>query len=275
MIDKETIKKEVYKNEKSKLIRKMLFFNFVTFLVIFLSISTASIHPDESKILNNFRKETESMYKEKDSLKNIILKELTLIKLREQEIIKKSLSLSIDTDYPDYTNYSISDLYKEIGKQNGIYNSLDEKINVSVDSIYHLPTLTPISSSDLIRITSGFGHRRHPITKKWSFHEGIDISATKRTEVYATADGIIENIYRSNTGYGNRIVIEHKYGYKTVYAHLSAISVKIGQPVKRNEKIGYVGSSGTSTNNHLHYEILLNNRPVNPINYIYAYNKNY
>jgi murein DD-endopeptidase MepM/ murein hydrolase activator NlpD len=71
------------------------------------------------------------------------------------------------------------------------------------------------------------------------------------------------------------IIIEHKYGYKTVYAHLSGISVKKGEIVKRNQKIGYVGSTGRSTNNHLHYEILLNNRPVNPVDYIYAYNKNY
>jgi len=271
----ELIKNEVYKNEKSKLVRKFLLFNFAFIFVIFLSISSVSIHPDESKIIENFKKETELVYKEKDSLKNIVLNELITIKEREQDLIRKSLSLSLDVNYSDYSNYTITDLYNEINNQNIIYDSLNRKINVLVDSIYHLPTLTPISSSDLIRITSGFGYRRHPITKKWSFHEGIDISATKRTEVYSTSDGVVENIYKDKTGYGNRIVIQHKYGYKTVYAHLSSISVKKGQHVKLNEKIGYVGSTGMSTNNHLHYEILLNNRPVNPVDYIYTYNKNY
>jgi len=271
----ELIKNEVYKNEKSKIVKKYLFFNITFIIVVFLSLSSASIHPDESKILNKFKKETETVYKERDSLKNILLNELTALKLREKDLIRKSLSISDDINYIDYSNYTVTDLYKEIKNQNNVYSDLNNKINISIDSIHHLPTLTPISSSDLIRITSGFGHRKHPITKKWSFHEGIDISATKRTEVYATSDGIIENVYKNKTGYGNRVIIKHKYGYKTVYAHLSSISVKKGQIIKRNQKIGYVGSTGTSTNNHLHYEILLNNRPVDPVDYIYAYNKNY
>ena len=96
----------------------------------------------------------------------------------------------------------------------------------------------------------------------------IDISANKRTDVFATADGVIEKIYKQKGGYGNRVVINHGHGYMTVYAHLNNIYVREKQKIKKFDKIGGIGSTGLSTDNHLHYEILYNNKPVNPLKYM-------
>jgi murein DD-endopeptidase MepM/ murein hydrolase activator NlpD len=97
----------------------------------------------------------------------------------------------------------------------------------------------------------------------------MDFSAPKGTEVYATGDGVIEKVKRSKRGYGNQVRINHSYGYKTFYAHLNKYIVKKGQTVKRGDLIGYVGSTGTSTAPHLHYEVIKNNRKVNPVNYYF------
>ncbi|MFA5586764.1 MAG: M23 family metallopeptidase [Saccharofermentanales bacterium] len=266
----ETIKSEVYKNEKNKLIRRILIFNslFLIFLSIFLSANP--IHPNETEIIESVKYELNHIYDDNIKLKNIITDDIESLKIIDDDIYKKLKTLISDTVYFDINRFG-----KIIDERKISYNKMELNINSILDSIYNLPTLTPISSSDMIRISSKFGYRKHPISKKWTFHEGIDISATKKTEVYSTSDGIIENIYLSNTGYGNRVIINHKNGYKTVYAHLNSITVKKGQIVKRNDKIGYVGNTGSSTNNHLHYEILLNNRPVDPLNYIYSYNKNH
>lgn len=270
MLNIETIKNEVYKNEKYKLIRKILIFNSLILIFLSIFLSANPIHPNESEIIESVKSELNYIYEDNITLKNIISNEIKSLKIKDDNIYKKLKTLISDTVY-----FDINDFQKTIDDKNKSYKTLESTINLTLDSIYNLPTLTPISSSDMIRISSKFGYRKHPISKKWTFHEGIDISATKKTEVYSTSDGIIENIYLANTGYGNRVIINHKNGYKTVYTHLNSISVKKGQYVKRNDKIGYVGNTGSSTNNHLHYEILLNNRPVDPLNYIYSYNINH
>ncbi len=115
-------------------------------------------------------------------------------------------------------------------------------------------------------ITSNFGMRRSPFTGQRVMHEGIDIAASTGTPIHASADGIV---IRAETapGYGKLVVIDHGYGYKTYYAHASRIFVKVGQRVRRGERIAAVGSTGISTGPHLHYEVRLNGVPVNPRKY--------
>ncbi len=108
------------------------------------------------------------------------------------------------------------------------------------------------------------------ILKKVLFHEGVDISALIGSEVLVTGNGIVEKVIRSNKGYGNRIVINHGNGYKTVYAHLDRMYVSTGQRVNKNDVIAITGNSGSSTGPHLHYEILMRNRPVDPYKYFYT-----
>lgn len=132
-----------------------------------------------------------------------------------------------------------------------------------------LPAIQPISNDDLTRTASGYGYRIHPIYKIRKFHYGMDFTAPTGTEIFVTGDGIVEEVHRSKRGYGNKIIVNHGFGYKTLYAHLSGFNVREGQKVKRGDLIGYVGNSGLSTAPHLHYEVMLNGKKVNPVNYYF------
>lgn len=127
-----------------------------------------------------------------------------------------------------------------------------------------IPAIMPISNRDLTRTASGWGWRIHPIYKIKKFHEGMDFSAPTGTDIYATGDGVVSEVVTANSGYGRHIVIDHGFGYKSLYAHMSAFKVKPGQKVKRGDVIGLVGNTGTSTAPHLHYEVHLKNKRVNP-----------
>jgi|SRR5690554_1230499 len=155
-------------------------------------------------------------------------------------------------------------LEKEIKKSDEDLEQLLKDL-VSYDrELDHTPTFWPVYG----RITSGFGGRIHPITRKWTRHSGIDLSARNGTRVRATADGVVE--YSGyNGGYGWCVIINHGYGYKTLYAHNSKLLVKRGQSVKKGQTITYSGSSGRSTGPHLHYEVWRNGKRVNPANYLW------
>lgn len=132
-----------------------------------------------------------------------------------------------------------------------------------------IPGIQPIENADLTLIASGYGYRIHPIYKINKMHTGIDFSAPVGTPVYATGDGVVESVVRSGRGFGNRITIEHGFGYKSFYACMDELNVRNGQQVKRGEVIGTVGDTGLSVAPHLHYEVHLNGEPVNPINYFF------
>jgi murein DD-endopeptidase MepM/ murein hydrolase activator NlpD len=117
------------------------------------------------------------------------------------------------------------------------------------------------------RISSGFGMRKIPYASGYQFHTGVDIIGAYGSEVWASADGkVVFAGYRGS--YGHTVVIDHGYGYETLYAHLSGFSVGAGDLVQRGETVGYMGASGRTTGTHLHYEVLLNGSPVNPTNYM-------
>lgn len=133
-----------------------------------------------------------------------------------------------------------------------------------------IPAIQPVRNSDLKRNVSGFGFRIDPIYKTRQLHTGMDFTADRGTEVYATGDGVVEVVESKRWGYGKSIVINHGYGYKTLYAHLSKFNVKQGQKIKRGELIGFIGSTGKSTGPHLHYEVIVNGVKVNPIGYYHS-----
>jgi murein DD-endopeptidase MepM/ murein hydrolase activator NlpD len=113
-------------------------------------------------------------------------------------------------------------------------------------------------------LSSGYGTRKDPFTGLMDFHAGLDLSADRGTPVLATADGVVESAgYNGN--YGNSIVLTHGYGIATRFGHLSGYAIRIGQQVKRGDVIGYVGATGRATSAHLHYEILVGGRPINPL----------
>jgi murein DD-endopeptidase MepM/ murein hydrolase activator NlpD len=129
-----------------------------------------------------------------------------------------------------------------------------------------IPSIWPIDRTKMRSVSSLFGMRHHPTLDTWRMHDGVDITAPTGTPVYATADGKIR-LSRVQGGYGDLIEIDHGHGYSTRYAHLSARYVVEGDWVRRGETIGEVGSTGTSTGSHLHYEVRYRNTPVNPVHY--------
>jgi murein DD-endopeptidase MepM/ murein hydrolase activator NlpD len=130
-------------------------------------------------------------------------------------------------------------------------------------SLANAPSLWPVVGP----VTSSFGERQDPFNGEGAFHAGVDISSTFGTPVRATADGTVEMASRA-TGYGREVIIDHGYGVKTCYGHLSGFAVTEGQEVTRGQIIGYVGTSGRSTGPHLHYEVRIRNTPVNPHKYL-------
>lgn len=133
-----------------------------------------------------------------------------------------------------------------------------------------IPAIQPVRNSDLKRRIGGFGWRIDPIYRTRMMHSGLDFTADRGTEVYATGDGVVEVVESKRWGYGKSIVINHGFGYKTLYAHLSKFEVKQGQKIKRGELIGLIGSTGKSTGPHLHYEVIKGGQKVNPIGYFHS-----
>jgi murein DD-endopeptidase MepM/ murein hydrolase activator NlpD len=131
-----------------------------------------------------------------------------------------------------------------------------------------IPAIQPIEKGKG-RIVSGFGQRFHPILKIRRMHWGIDISAPKGTPIYATADGIVCFTGRQGS-YGNLVKIDHGFGYQTRYGHMNSINVKRKQKVKRGQIIGYVGNTGLSSAPHVHYEVVKDNKRINPVNFFYS-----
>ena len=127
-----------------------------------------------------------------------------------------------------------------------------------------IPSRRPIEKMSL---SSSYGMRVHPITGKLARHNGVDIPAPYGTPIYATADGIVGRAQRLG-GYGNYVEIEHGNAIETRYGHMSSFVVQPGQQVKKGDVIGYVGSTGRSTGNHLHYEVRIDGEPVNPMPFV-------
>ncbi|MBD1399378.1 M23 family metallopeptidase [Pelovirga terrestris] len=167
---------------------------------------------------------------------------------------------------PDEDNFSLNEIQQQINAlqidielrrqaQQDVRNLLNDQISISRSTPKGWPTRGWLSSY--------FGKRKSPFTGRTVMHEGLDIAANTGTPVVAPADGIVARVTYSST-YGNKVVIDHGYGYQTLYAHNSRILVKVGQRVTRGERIAQVGNTGVSTGPHLHYEVHLNGVPIDP-----------
>lgn len=182
--------------------------------------------------------------------------------------------------YLDLQGYEGSDLMvlttqrvDQLAKQMYIQSkSYDEVIKLAENKeklLSSIPSIMPISVKDLKGTPSGFGYRTHPIYKIVKMHTGMDFNAVIGTPIYATGDGVVERADAEASGYGNHVVINHGFGYETLYGHMSEILVKPGQEVKRGEVIGKVGNTGTSSGPHVHYEVIRNGNKINPVSYYF------
>lgn len=178
------------------------------------------------------------------------------------------------------TNYSTAQIMSDVDEkinslkrklvwQSKSYDEIADLIYNKEDMLASIPAIQPVANEDLKRMASGYGYRIHPVYKVKKMHWGMDFSAPTGTEIYATGKGIVEKASYSNGGYGNRVIINHGYGYKTLYAHMSEITVKDGEEVSRGQVVGYVGNTGTSVGPHLHYEVSKNGQKINPSHFYF------
>lgn len=181
--------------------------------------------------------------------------------------------------YSKFSDWKYGNLVTDVAKSIDVLNkqlviqskSLDEVVVSAKEKdkmLTHLPAIQPVANKDLNRLASGFGMRMHPILKIGKMHNGTDFAANIGTPIYATGDGKVKSADRQG-GYGNCVVINHGYGFETLYAHMNKYIVRSGQQVKRGDIIGYVGTTGMSTGPHLHYEIHKDGKPIDPVSYFY------
>lgn len=262
--------------------------------VIILSIAYTYFPSPKEKALMREIDQMEYKYTMLNNKLDLMSKVLTNVQERDGSVHRMMFGMDpIDQDvwnggvgghdkYSNLTEYKTSgDLL--IATENKLDNlmrqmtlqskSLDEIEGLAADKekmLASIPAIKPVRSDKLkrnIRALSGFGWRIHPIYKRRKKHTGIDFTSPKGTPIQVTGDGKVSKILKKRSGYGNHVIIDHGYGYKTLYAHMDKIDVTVGQVVKRGQKIGTVGSTGTSTAPHLHYEVIHKGVKVNPIHY--------
>jgi murein DD-endopeptidase MepM/ murein hydrolase activator NlpD len=164
---------------------------------------------------------------------------------------------------------SLNNLGHYISAQKKSYNEIDNLLKNKEQLLRCTPAIQPVSNKDLTRVASGFGYRIDPIYKTVKLHAGLDFAAPQGTPIYATANGTVTVAGNTGNGYGNHVVINHGYGYETLYGHMVKVKARVGQQIKRGEVIGYVGSTGKSTGPHCHYEVHKNGQKIDPVYFFY------
>ena len=278
---------------KQKLLRFSTYlFATIIIAIIYNIIFSSFFHTPKEKGLIRENQQLLTQYSELNKRFDLIDKTLEDLQKRDDNIYRvifetepipasmRSAGFGGTNRYIDLQGYDNSDLViktterldklsRKLVVQSKSYDEVIKMAKNKEEMVASVPAIMPISNKDLTRTASGWGWRIHPIYKIRKFHYGMDFTAPTGTEIYVTGDGVVESIQTSMRGYGKHIIVNHGFGYKTLYAHLSGFKVKKGQKVKRGEVIGYVGSSGTSTAPHLHYEVFKNETKVNPVHFYF------
>lgn len=165
------------------------------------------------------------------------------------------------------TTKHLDKLSKQVYIQSKSLDDVYEMARNKEKMLASIPAIMPVAGKDLKRVASGYGMRLHPILKIRKMHTGMDFTSPTGTDIYATGDGVVVELKNSRSGYGKHIIIDHGYGYKTLYAHMVKINVRKGQKIKRGDIIGFVGNTGLSKGPHLHYEVIKNGKKINPANF--------
>lgn len=189
-------------------------------------------------------------------------------KLIEQKKELAKVNIKGDDELGTDIAQALNNITARVAYQFGSYDVIDKLIKNQGDKLSSIPAIQPVSNKDLNRIASGFGMRIHPIYGIAKMHSGLDFTAPQGTPIYATGDGVVTTS-GVGSGTGNHVIINHGYGYETVYMHMVRIKAREGQRVKRGEVIGWVGSTGASTGPHCHYEVHINGTPVDPVYFFF------
>ena len=166
-------------------------------------------------------------------------------------------------------NKKLDQLAKRMYVQTKSFDEVVELARNKEKMLASIPAIQPVPNKNLKRMASGYGYRTHPIYKVRKMHWGMDFSAPTGTEIFATGDGTVAQVILSRGGYGKHVVIDHGFGYETLYAHMTKINIKRGQKVKRGDVIGLVGNTGTSSAPHLHYEVIKDGKKINPAHFYF------
>jgi murein DD-endopeptidase MepM/ murein hydrolase activator NlpD len=259
-----------------------------------LLISSSYFESPKELLLKNEVKEMEFYYDNLLQEVNKLQVQLENMEYRDDNIYRVVLGAEpIDKSIRDAGIGGI-DRYQDIREKNIIHEDIIVKLSEQVDNIRRkiyiesksqdevvelaenkeklfaaIPAIQPVANKQLIALASGFGIRIHPIYKVRKMHTGVDFAAAIGTPIYATADGTIDKVDVSFSGYGKVIEIDHGFGYRSRYAHMHGFAVRQGQKVKRGDLIGYVGNTGLSTAPHLHYEVFVNGIHANPVHYFF------
>jgi murein DD-endopeptidase MepM/ murein hydrolase activator NlpD len=167
------------------------------------------------------------------------------------------------------TTQRIDKLTRQLYIQSKSFDEVFKLAKQKTQMLASIPGIQPVAIKGSDRLVSGFGYRIHPIYKTAKMHTGIDFAAPTGTPIYSTGNGVVSQTEFNGRGYGNNVVINHGYGYQTLYGHMTKFVVRPGQKVQRGDLIGYVGSTGSSTGPHCHYEVIKDGNKIDPINYFY------
>jgi murein DD-endopeptidase MepM/ murein hydrolase activator NlpD len=163
----------------------------------------------------------------------------------------------------------LDEIEKRIYAQSKSYDELVDMAKRKDKMLVSIPAIIPLANHEVTAHTGHFGWRIDPIYRTRQFHSGMDFPCKSGTKIRATGDAVVENVESGFWGYGNIVLLNHGFGYQTMYAHLSGFNVKKGQKVKRGDVIGFAGSTGKSTAPHLHYEVIKNGEKINPVNFYF------
>ncbi|MEG2069912.1 MAG: M23 family metallopeptidase, partial [Bacteroidales bacterium] len=267
-----------------------LFASALSFAVIFTWISFYLIDSPKEKMLQRENNELKEELKKVNKKLDVMTAVMTDIQERDDNVYRtifETEPIPVSERYPAFVENSRYDslghddayqllktvsiktdrLVLQLATQSRSFDTIAQIATKKSEMITAIPAIRPLKN--MYSITSGFGRRYHPILKTLRPHTGIDIAAPRGTPIYATADGVVSR-EDAGSGYGTTVIINHGYSYQTLYAHMSKKAVKPGQKVTRGQLIGYVGNTGLSFGPHLHYEVLKNGIPVNPVHFFFS-----
>ena len=284
-----TLRYEKVKNSKKQLVFRILTGLFIigalTMAVYFLAVGDSSAQRMQEQELAEMKKRYEDMNAQLD----LMQKAMENLHERDAAIYNQILELDPTDEgfwnggrggsdkYEELKGLSDEELLIELSERMSkmrqrlaLIAKAQEAILVAAkekeEMLQALPSIRPIQRlGRKLEYLSGFGYRKHPVFKILKMHTGIDFGAPTGTTVHATGNGKVVRVEFKKDGYGRNIVIDHGYEYQTLYAHLSKVEVKVGEKIKRGQIIGRVGSTGTSTAPHLHYEVIYKKKKINPL----------
>jgi len=286
----EVVEESFFNNILKTIIPKLIL--SIALGILFFYILTSFVSSPEELYFADNTNELKLEYKLLNKDLDLSVKELEDLQKRDDDVYrmifqtkavsksKRKAGFGGSDRYSSFNKYQNSDLLINTTKKTDIISHVMLVQSESYNELFSyaeniekmascIPAIQPIALDELTRFGSSFGWRFHPILHTMKMHTGVDLTAPKGTPIHASGDGVVIEARSSTGGYGNIVKIDHGFGFTTYYAHQSKILVKKGQKVKRGDIIGLVGSTGRSVAPHLHYEVRINNKPVNPVNYYY------